>query len=137
MSTVDLLGRLEEAKGPKISWKNKSAAEWELYTYSTDKGPDVSDKKKEAKAAASALNKAMKVIAKEISKLVVEHSYDEAWWSKKLGALHTKYIRPVEKKYGDTGITDTEPNYHVGQGMIDMVKNWYGIKGWTNLGDWL
>lgn len=126
MSTSELLNRLEEAAKPKIQWKSLSARDYELYS-----------SVKESKAAASALNKAMREIAKEISKLVVKHPYDEKWWGRKIGELYQKHIGPVNKEYRDTGIEDTEPRYHIAQGIIDMVKGWYGIEGWTNLGDWI
>jgi len=127
MSTSELLRRLEESS---VGWKAKTADEWELFTVE----PKL---KKQATKAAAALNKAMQSIARDISKLAKKRPYDEEWWGKKLAELQATHILPVERKYRNTGITDTEPRYYVAQGMINMVKELYGITGWTDLGDYI
>ena len=129
MSTSELLNRLEEA-APKIVWKSLSADDWELYTIDAEH-------KKASRKAASALNKAMKTVAKEVGKLAAKNPYNEEFWGKKIAALYAKHVRPVQREHSDTGAQDTEPHYHIAQGMVDMVKNWYGITGWTDLGDWI
>jgi hypothetical protein len=127
MITSELLNRLEESKG---GWKSMSAEDWELYT-------SVGDVKKLSKKAAGELNKAMTAISREVEKTADKRPYEEEWWAKQLGYLYDKHIKPLEKKYRETGITDTEPHYHIAQGMIDMVKSFYGIQGWTDLGDYI
>ena len=41
------------------------------------------------------------------------------------------------EKHADSGATDTEPRYVVGQALVDVVKDHFGIDGWTELGDFV
>jgi len=50
-----------------------------------------------------------------------------------------KNIKPIidNKKYNKTGISDVDPIYEAGQRLIDYIKKYYNITGWTNLGEYI
>jgi hypothetical protein len=60
---------------------------------------------------------------------------------KKVGALlastWSKILYPVMAKYSDYGATDSEPRYHGGQYLVDVIKAFYGLGGFINLGDYI
>lgn len=58
---------------------------------------------------------------------------------KKLSEVWDKYIKPImgNEKYKSTGISDAEPIYEAGQRLIDLIKEYYGLTGWTSLGDYI
>jgi len=122
----ELLNRLDEAKKEShYKWNDLSANDWELY--------DMKGVGKVARAMNAGMRKAIKQIEKDLGK----YPYDEAKWAKRIGAAYKKHVEPVMSKYSSFGAWDTEPRYHAAQGLVDVVKGWYGINGWTNLGDYI
>ena len=113
-------------------WTNLSAGRWSLF----------SDKKGVGQASKDlngAMRKAVKTLESEMKKVVLKGNqpYKEEFWAKRLGKVYDKIVYPVMKKHRSFGATDTEPRNHAQQGLIDAVKSFYGISGWTNLGDWM
>ncbi len=128
----EILNRLDEAKEKKpkkeslYKWKDLTARNWELYS-------DMKGVGKAARAMNAAMRKAYKVIEKDLGK----YKYDEAEWGKRLAAVYYKHVEPVMRKHSSFGAYDSEPRYHVMQGLISIVKDWYGIDGWTGMGDYI
>jgi len=89
-----------------------------------------------ARDLGKALGKAAQYVLRKI-KSPAYNSYNEKRLAKMLGNVYGKVLEPVMDKYRDFGATDTEPRYVGQQYLVDIVKNHYDIKGFTDLADWM
>lgn len=89
---------------------------------------------KAVKALNIAMAKAEGQLKKEMAKI---HTFDADEIGPKAGEIFGKIVEPILKKHKQVGSNDTEPRYVAVQGLINMVKKHYGIKGWTMLGDYI
>lgn len=91
------------------------------------------------------LNSSMKTGMRELKKWMESVNIDVSTRDgmseagKKLSEVWGKHIKPVigNEKYKSTGISDAEPIYEAGQRLIDFIKKYYGLTGWTSLGDYI
>ena len=96
-----------------------------------------------ARELTSALVKARKLVMAAL-KTKEYKSLDPDWnrdqmnkVAKLLGKIYDKAMYPTMRKHSQFGATDTEPRGVAAQGLIDTAKAFYGISGWTELGDYI
>jgi hypothetical protein len=127
----DLLPLLKSAAGQPTLQKD-----WEIYSSIPGHGAVTRALNAAAKKAGDALLKTLRT--PEYKDLDPSYRREDL---KKVGALlasvWSKSLYPVMSKYSDYGATDTEPRYHGGQYLIDVIKAFYGISGFTDLGDYI
>ena len=111
-------------------WKAKSLKDWQLFQY------DEPDKTKRTKKAVKDLNGAMGV-AMRMVKANIGPELDIEGAGSAIGAAYRKHVAPVQKEYADVGANDVEPSSAAMQWMIDAVKKNYGIKGRTDIADYI
>ena len=116
----------------------KGYAGWQLYS------PEGKEQSKLTSEAVKALNTGMRKATGELKKWMNKNEVNQGGASmgvaaKFLGKIWGKHVEPVfdDSKYTSTGINDTEPRYIAAQLLIDLIKNYYGISGYTDLGDYL
>ena len=129
-----LLNRLEESVSldlPKTykDWLLNEPVDKERFTLTKEA---VIELNKAVKMAASSLMMDMK--KRKMNGVFVEKDEGEV-----LGKVWKKYIKPVlnDNKYESVGFEEPEPRVLAGQKLINVIKDFYGITGWTNLGDYL
>lgn len=66
-------------------------------------------------------------------------NFDSEVEGKALSDAWGKHVKPVldDKRYDSVGFGEPEPRVIAGQKLIDAIKGFYGIKGWTDLGDYI
>lgn len=89
---------------------------------------------KAAQGISAALTKATKVLFGFMSK---NPDYVESKIGRELGKVYKSDIAKVLEKYGEFGAMDTESHHAAQQILIDQIKTYYGITGWTDLADYL
>jgi len=132
MSSLIMRLELTEALTAKLNLP-KDYIEWQLVG-SDDNGMN--------KEAVKDLNNAMKKASSDILKVIKlqekeTEPYDEDVLGKAIAKAFKKHLESIMKKHSDVGANDTEPRYEAIQRLIDFVKGYYGITGWTNLGDYI
>jgi hypothetical protein len=88
------------------------------------------------KEASAELLKGMKERAKNVGRGVLKISKDDGI---ALSKVWKKHVQPVldNGKYEPVGFLYPEPRVIAGQKLIDVIKEFYGVKGFTNLGDYI
>lgn len=115
---------LRDGWRPGLSW-----AEWDLYEL---------DDKKEVKRVEKDLDGAMKKAQRRIIAFMRENpEYSDKVAGPYAQSVYKKTVEPVLKKYKKYGAFDTSPKYVAIQGLVNIVKDYYGIKRWTKLGDYI
>lgn len=125
---------LLESKGLPRTYRG-----WMLYDPVDKASADVTKKavsdlaagvKKAKSAILSELKSAPKGETRAFSDKVDGELLSRAW---------RKHVKPVfdDKKYKNVGFSEPEPRVIAGQALIDTIKGFYGIKGFTNLGDYI
>ena len=66
-------------------------------------------------------------------------NFDSEVEGRALSDVWRKHVKPVldDKRYDSVGFREPEPRVIAGQKLIDIIKGFYGIKGWTDLGDYI
>lgn len=118
-----LLERLERWKTKPIDW-------WQLFSFDDPKMA------KKAHDAVADLNGAMSTATKKLMGKLPDE-YDEEGVGSAIGWVYRKYVKPVQKDYVEVGALDTEPSMAAIQWLIDAVKKYYGIKGRTDIADYI
>jgi hypothetical protein len=136
LNRIELFESYSEESKEKILPKNYVG--WQLQE------PLSEEEKKITSNAVKDLNNGMRDGMRELKKWMESANIDiskngisEA--GEKLSEVWGKYIKPVieNEKYKSTGINDAEPIYEAGQRLIDFIKEYYGLTGWTSLGDYI
>jgi hypothetical protein len=106
---------------------------WSLY------GGESPEENKRNREAVKDLNAAMRKASNEVYKKISKEisGYVERDVGRAIGGAMRRYVFPVMERYSDRGADDTEPKYIAVQAVIDMVKKFYEIEGFTNLGDYV
>lgn len=87
--------------------------------------------------AAEEISDRMTYVIKDTAAYMAENpEYDEAKLAKILGGAYI-LVEEVMTKFGKQGACDSEPRYVVQQTLIDYVKDYYGIEGFTDLADYM
>ena len=129
-----LLNRLEESVSLDLP---KTYKDWLLNEPSDRVSADFTKK------AVNVLNTAMKDAAVELTKSMRRRKmhgiFVEKDEGKVLSWVWKKYIKPIfdNKIYDIVGFGEPEPRVLAGQKLINVIKDFYGITGWTNLGDYI
>lgn len=111
----------------------KTARDWSLYD---GESPDAKARNMSAVRELNAgMRKAAGNVYRRISKEI--DGYSEREVGKAIGDEMRRHVFPVMDKYSDRGAADTEPKYLAVQAIIDMVKKFYDIDGFTGLGDYV
>ena len=133
-SMSSLLNRLEESVNLDLP---KTYKDWLLNEPSDRVSADFTKK------AVNVLNTAMKDAAVELTKSMRRRKmhgiFVEKDEGKVLSWVWKKYIKPIfdNKIYDIVGFGEPEPRVLAGQKLINVIKDFYGITGWTNLGDYI
>ena len=111
----------------KLDWNG-----WKLYE------PDNDSERTKVEKAADALNAAMLKFRKALSKgLRGISEYDTEVVGPIAGKLYDSVLIPVHEKFRASGANDTPVREVSTVAAIKMVKDIYGKKGWTKLGDYI
>jgi len=129
-SVLERLEMLEGVSGAVLK-SPKGARGWVLYD----------DNPKAAKEAAKDLSNGLARAASDIAKWMKKNPAKPADFDKTVGKIlgqaWGKHMSPRFEKYRGLGADDTETRYVGAQALIDMIKSFYGVKGYTSLGDWI
>jgi len=116
-------------------WTPRSRRDWQIY--------DNPGAGQAARELTSALVKTRKLLMAAL-KTKEYKSLDPDWnpkdmskVAKLIGKVYDKAMYPTMRKHNAFGATDTEPRNVAAQGLIDAAKAYYGITGWTELGDYI
>jgi hypothetical protein len=116
-------------------WTPRSRRDWQIY--------DMPGAAQAARDLTKALGQSRKLLkaalkTKDYKNLDPDWNRDQMGKVAKLiGKIYDKAMYPVMRKYTKFGATDTEPRGVAAQGLIDVAKAFYGISGWTELGDYI
>jgi hypothetical protein len=116
--------RMKSGGAPTIE---RSASQLQLYA--SQPGSN-----RAAKDISSAMTKAVKVIFGYMEK---NPDYNESKLSRELGKVYKSTVDPVMEKHADSGAQDSEARHAVQQTLINQVKTYYGISGFTDLADYM
>lgn len=136
-SMSSVLGRIELMEG-KVSLPGNYKG-WLLYEPADRGSADLTKKaigdlnaavRKAASELLGGMKKRAKIAGKLFDKNVDGAALSKAW---------DRHVKPVldSKQYVDVGFSEPEPRVVAGQKLIDVIKGFYGIKGWTSLGDYI
>ena len=131
-----ILGRLELLESIRLDLP-KTYKDWLLYDPADKDSADLTKK------AVSELNLAVKTAASYLLKDMKNRKMNGVFVEKDEGEVLSKvwkkYVKPVlnNKSYESVGFGDPEPRVLAGQKLIDIIKEFYGVKGWTSLGDYI
>lgn len=117
----------------------KNYVDWQLQE------PITQEERKITSDAVKDLNSSMRIGMRELKKWMESVDIDVSTTDgiseagKKLSEVWNKHIKPIieNEKYKSIGINDAEPIYEAGQRLIDFIKRYYGLTGWTSLGDYI
>lgn len=135
-SMSSILGRIELWESVRLDLP-KTYKEWLLYD------PADKDAVSLTKDAVSDLNSAVKLAASYLMKNMKKRKMNGVFIEKDEGEILSKawkkYVKPVlnNKSYESIGFKNPEPRILAGQKLINVIKNFYGVTGWTNLGDYI
>jgi len=119
----------------RLAKNPRSIDDWQIFS---EPGAGVA-----AKALSAALKKSQTVLLRTLKGPGYKHlepDHDdgqETKVAKLIGQIFDKHMYPVMLKFDDFGAADSEPRYVGAQGLINVAKKFYGMTGWTSLGDHL
>lgn len=130
-----LTSKVAQRWADKLAKNPRSINDWQIFSKpgagAAAKALTVALKKSQAVLLQSLRSKAYKDLEPDWE---VDHENRVA---KLIGKVYSKVLYPVMSKFTNFGATDTEPRYVAAQALIDTAKNFYGISGFTNLGDYI
>lgn len=112
------------------AWTDRGTDAWQLMTY------DEADKDKTVAEAVTALNAGMKK-AVAFVKANTGDELDEEEAGGAIGKAIAKFMNPIYKKYSSVGAGDNAVKAQAMQWMIEFVKKNYGVRGRTDIADYI